>query len=303
MARSLGLPARVAVGFTPGDTDQINPGVYHVRGLHAHAWPEVFIPHAGLGACSSRRQDAVRRTPSSTRVFRNRRRRPAWASTTLTTDPPRVVTPTSSPGKLGTGTTLPNGEVNADDGTTNKKAEPAFWSTQRFGGKAVISLGILLALGALYVVAVLSFYAFYRWRRREAAARRRRFESASRGRRASRRSRCSASHQRDRRPRSEFGVPRGQHQRGRWRVGSSRGFSCSRATRPAGATDDGSRPGVRAQAGRVRLGEGRSHQRALVVRSASSTLDPPERRRPVSRRGPSSRKRGDAPLIEILRLE
>ncbi|MGH2684800.1 MAG: transglutaminaseTgpA domain-containing protein, partial [Actinomycetota bacterium] len=38
MARALGIPARVAVGFTPGEID--GDGVYHVRGEHAHAWPE-----------------------------------------------------------------------------------------------------------------------------------------------------------------------------------------------------------------------------------------------------------------------
>jgi transglutaminase-like putative cysteine protease len=45
MARSIGLPARVAVGFTPGDfgTD----GVYHVYGRHAHAWPEVWFDGIG----------------------------------------------------------------------------------------------------------------------------------------------------------------------------------------------------------------------------------------------------------------
>ena len=46
MARSLGIPARVAVGFTTGDPTQ-NPGEYVVRGRHAHAWPEVYL--AGVG--------------------------------------------------------------------------------------------------------------------------------------------------------------------------------------------------------------------------------------------------------------
>jgi transglutaminase-like putative cysteine protease len=45
MARAAGLPARVAVGFTPGEID-IN-GVYRVRGEHAHAWPEVYLAGAG----------------------------------------------------------------------------------------------------------------------------------------------------------------------------------------------------------------------------------------------------------------
>ncbi len=47
MARSIGLPARVAVGFTPGDEDPENAGLYTVRGEYAHAWPEVFIAGAG----------------------------------------------------------------------------------------------------------------------------------------------------------------------------------------------------------------------------------------------------------------
>ncbi len=44
-ARSIGLPARVAVGFTPGDLG--TDGRFHVRGRNAHAWPEVYF--AGVG--------------------------------------------------------------------------------------------------------------------------------------------------------------------------------------------------------------------------------------------------------------
>lgn len=45
MGRALGMPTRVAVGFTPGD---IGPdGLYHVRGLNAHAWPEVWLGEFG----------------------------------------------------------------------------------------------------------------------------------------------------------------------------------------------------------------------------------------------------------------
>ena len=45
MARSLGIPARVAVGFTPGDLG--TDGRYHVTTHDAHAWPEVWL--AGIG--------------------------------------------------------------------------------------------------------------------------------------------------------------------------------------------------------------------------------------------------------------
>ena len=47
MARAVGLPARVAVGFTPGQPDPLTPGRYVVRGENAHAWPEVYL--AGIG--------------------------------------------------------------------------------------------------------------------------------------------------------------------------------------------------------------------------------------------------------------
>jgi transglutaminase-like putative cysteine protease len=45
MARSLGIPARVAVGFTPGELG--SDGRYHVTTHDAHAWPEVWL--AGIG--------------------------------------------------------------------------------------------------------------------------------------------------------------------------------------------------------------------------------------------------------------
>ena len=47
MARSVGIPARVAVGFTPGQLAPDLDDTYIVRGEYAHAWPEVFIADAG----------------------------------------------------------------------------------------------------------------------------------------------------------------------------------------------------------------------------------------------------------------
>ncbi len=46
MARAIGIPARVAVGFTPGAYDRA-AGVYRVSTDDAHAWPEIWL--AGLG--------------------------------------------------------------------------------------------------------------------------------------------------------------------------------------------------------------------------------------------------------------
>jgi transglutaminase-like putative cysteine protease len=45
MARSVGVPARVAVGYQPGTVDA--DGLFHVTNRNAHAWPEVWITGAG----------------------------------------------------------------------------------------------------------------------------------------------------------------------------------------------------------------------------------------------------------------
>lgn len=58
MLRSLGIPARMAVGFAQGegftlrrnnfaDEEGITPGSYTVRKKNAHAWPEVYFPGIG----------------------------------------------------------------------------------------------------------------------------------------------------------------------------------------------------------------------------------------------------------------
>ncbi len=45
MARSLDIPARVAVGFLPGD--ETSPGQWEIRADDAHAWPELYFEGVG----------------------------------------------------------------------------------------------------------------------------------------------------------------------------------------------------------------------------------------------------------------
>lgn len=45
MGRVLGLPTRVAIGYTQGDLEA--DGLYHVYGRHAHAWPQVWFDGYG----------------------------------------------------------------------------------------------------------------------------------------------------------------------------------------------------------------------------------------------------------------
>ncbi|WP_436935795.1 transglutaminase TgpA family protein [Halovenus marina] len=45
MLRTQGIPARLAVGYTPGE--EVDEDTYAVRGLNAHAWVEVYYPDVG----------------------------------------------------------------------------------------------------------------------------------------------------------------------------------------------------------------------------------------------------------------
>ncbi len=47
MGRAVGLPTRVAVGFSWGIQDRNDPELFRVRGIHAHAWPEVYFEGYG----------------------------------------------------------------------------------------------------------------------------------------------------------------------------------------------------------------------------------------------------------------
>lgn len=49
MLRSLGVPARLAVGFTPGERNPFT-GLWEVRAKDAHAWAEVWFPGIGWQA-------------------------------------------------------------------------------------------------------------------------------------------------------------------------------------------------------------------------------------------------------------
>lgn len=47
MLRSVGIPARMVVGFAEGEVDEEKDNLYHVRMNDYHAWPEVYFPEIG----------------------------------------------------------------------------------------------------------------------------------------------------------------------------------------------------------------------------------------------------------------
>ncbi len=157
MARSLGIPARVAVGFTPGEQDPTQPGVYRVRGEHAHAWPEVYIDGQGW----------VLFEPTPTRGAPNAgythvpEEQSTGGGTTATTIVPTTEVPTSL-------ADVPTTERPSTTTTTTLPATRGVFDGP--AGKVLLGTGLVVLLAVLYCLTVPLVWLGYRARRRRAAA-------------------------------------------------------------------------------------------------------------------------------------
>lgn len=125
MARSVGLPARVAVGFTQGELR--SDGRYHVLGRHAHAWPEVwfdgigwvlFEPTPGRGAPGSEQSTGVAPAQETTSPDGTSPTETAPVQTTIPVTTIAGATATTTPAQPGgTATSVPM-LTGGDDGPT-----------------------------------------------------------------------------------------------------------------------------------------------------------------------------------------
>ncbi len=165
MARSLGVPARVAVGFTPGNADPADPAVFRVRGEHAHAWPEVYLgefgwvafePTPGRGAPFAEQYTGVPEQQAETG-------NPTTATTTVS--PPSTqapTTPTTAPSVRPDGFDqdefLDSGQSGDDQAAPNPWPGRIAWTTLAV---------VVVALG--YAVVVLVASEFRRRSRRRRA--------------------------------------------------------------------------------------------------------------------------------------
>lgn len=167
MARSIGLPARVAVGFTPGDSQPADPTLYRVRGENAHAWPEVYLgeygwvlfePTPGRGAPFAESYTGV---PEQQEAAGGGGQTPTTALTPPSTDAPITEDPadpqrdTVDPDQLESG--------GAGDGQ-DEESTPNPW----YGRLAWLAGGLVVAV-TVYLAVVLGVTTVRRARRRHAA--------------------------------------------------------------------------------------------------------------------------------------
>ena len=168
MARAIGLPSRVAVGFTPGEVDPAQPDTYHVLGEHAHAWPEVYFAGAGWVAFEPTPGRGMPAAEPYTGVPESQAAAgDPGTATTLATVPQNT-------GTGGPGTTLaPRNAADKLDagGAANAGGGDAADSlVERFGTKPVRrALPFVLGAVLLYLLSVPATLATHRRRRRARA--------------------------------------------------------------------------------------------------------------------------------------
>ena len=146
MARLLGLPARVAVGFTAGTQD--GDGRWHVTGKEAHAWPEVYRSGFGWVAFEPTPGRGLPGAEDYTQVP------PAQAADTTVQTVPETATPVEQ--------MEPEAEI-------SEPAAPAPVERSTTGRRTFVVAGLVVFL-LLYVVGVPLAKRRRIHRRREAAA-------------------------------------------------------------------------------------------------------------------------------------
>jgi transglutaminase-like putative cysteine protease len=162
MARSVGLPTRVAVGYSYGTPQD---GVWHVKNKDAHAWPEVYFSGLGwvpLEPTPGRGANVAGGTgdPSVSPPL-NAQQNPSSSSTTATTTPGAPTSGGSNTPRRDAGGGL---SIDSNATSTNTTAGPV----QQFF-VAIAVLVAVLFLVALIGLAVLALIAFRRsWHRRHA---------------------------------------------------------------------------------------------------------------------------------------
>jgi hypothetical protein len=141
MARSLGLPSRVVVGFTAGRYS--GPGEVTVRGADAHAWPQVYLgARAGWVSFEPTPQQPRGELAAEGVIG------PSGVSTTVPTGPTSTPTTAPSPSpSVSVPSTLPG--PSGSSGSAGLTATPGSSTGPGVVGWTLI--GAVLALGVVLV--------------------------------------------------------------------------------------------------------------------------------------------------------
>ncbi len=166
MARTLGIPARVAVGFTPGD---LRDGTFRVSAHDAHAWPEVWLNGLGWShvfdptpAADEQAQPGGSALPGETFTPPPAQSQQTPETTPNSTLPQTGTAPPTAGSNAGTVPTpaaapAPTPSVSADDGSRST----SLWLP------VVVVVLLVVAVVAAYVLFVTATKARRRTRRRE----------------------------------------------------------------------------------------------------------------------------------------
>lgn len=159
MARSLGVPARVAVGFTWGDPVAGEEGLYAVSGRQAHAWPEVYFADLGWVAFEP--------TPGRGAPDASHNTAPAAQDSLIQPDNPGqpTTTTTRAPGSLG----LDARPLDFDPGLGIPELGGVVATPEVAESKFPVWLFAALAATLTYLIGVPTWHRFRRARRRQRA--------------------------------------------------------------------------------------------------------------------------------------
>jgi transglutaminase-like putative cysteine protease len=155
MARSVGLPARVAVGFTPGNRDE--NGVFHVTNKEAHAWPEVWFD--GIGWMPFEPTPGRFQPSPGDPTGTGDEAPPSSTGTTATSAPS-----TSSTTAAGVTPTFPRNRLG--DEFVNAGGASLDEADDGVGSRVLLALGVIVAVVVLAVAGTLLTVLTVKWSRR-----------------------------------------------------------------------------------------------------------------------------------------
>jgi transglutaminase-like putative cysteine protease len=156
MARALGIPTRLAIGWTWGSQDA--NGVWHVTDDDTHTWPEVFFPQVGWVPFEPTPSRGMPGAQAYTGVLAQQQgSAPASATATPTTKPAAAPAPAPS-------TRRPANPDRSAAGLSKKASHHGNWWLG-----PVIALGVISLIGVVWVVGLLLAGRVRAGRRRAAA--------------------------------------------------------------------------------------------------------------------------------------